>query len=265
MPDRGDVENYTDGWNALDAHRSPASTCQLGVIVGARRVIGNLVSCSLAAYAFARLEFPLQEASGSRSCSARSCCRSTCMIVPQYIAVPAARLDQHVPAADRAEVPGHRRVLRLPDGAVHPRHPARARRGGPDRRLRAVRRIFLQVILPLMRPGAGHHRDLHLHLDLERLLQPAHLPRPTRQRTPCRVALRHVRRLQPRLDLGPDVRHVGAVAAAGPAASSSSSSAAWSRASPRPASRADGWHDPGMVVVPELPAGDRLLVRPWSS
>ena len=55
---------------------------------------------------------------------------STCVIVPQYILFSQARLGQHVPAADPAEVPGHRRVLRLPDGAVHPRHPARARRGG---------------------------------------------------------------------------------------------------------------------------------------
>ena len=31
-------------------------------------------------------------------------------------------------------------------------------------------RIFLQIILPLMVPGPRHHRDLHLHLDLERLL-----------------------------------------------------------------------------------------------
>ena len=37
-------------------------------------------------------------------------------------------------------------------------------------------RIFARVMLPLMGPGPGHHGDLHLHLDLERLLHPADLP-----------------------------------------------------------------------------------------
>ena len=45
-----------------------------------------------------------------------------------------ARLDQHDLAADRAEVPGHRRVLHLPDGAVHPHAAPGAGRGGGDRR-----------------------------------------------------------------------------------------------------------------------------------
>jgi multiple sugar transport system permease protein len=50
-----DVTNYTDGWNALS---SPFSVFLLNstiVVIGS--IIGNLVSCSLAAYAFARVEF----------------------------------------------------------------------------------------------------------------------------------------------------------------------------------------------------------------
>ena len=74
--------------------------------------------------------------SGSRSCCSRIMLPIHVVIVPQYILFSQLGLDQHVPAADRAEAAGHRRVLRLPDGAVHPRHPARAGRGGPDRRLR---------------------------------------------------------------------------------------------------------------------------------
>jgi hypothetical protein len=84
-------------------------------------------------------------------------------------------LDQHVPAVDRAEDAGHRRVLRVPDGAVHPGHPARPGRRRSDRRLRPGRD------LPAGDPsadgaGARHHGDLHVHLDLERLLPPTDLP-----------------------------------------------------------------------------------------
>ena len=50
-----DPSNYVDGWTALS---SPFSTFLLNssiVVIGC--IIGNLLSCSLAAYAFARLEF----------------------------------------------------------------------------------------------------------------------------------------------------------------------------------------------------------------
>jgi multiple sugar transport system permease protein len=52
------VENYTQGWNAL---ASPFGTYMLNsaiVVIGA--IAGNLLSCSLAAYAFARLQFRLK-------------------------------------------------------------------------------------------------------------------------------------------------------------------------------------------------------------
>ena len=53
--DSFEVSNYTDGWNALSY---PFSVYLLNsglVVLGC--IVGNLVSCSLAAYAFARLEF----------------------------------------------------------------------------------------------------------------------------------------------------------------------------------------------------------------
>ncbi|MDP9794853.1 multiple sugar transport system permease protein [Catenuloplanes nepalensis] len=53
--DSFEVSNYTDGWNAL---ASPFGHYMLNsaiVVLGC--IIGNLVSCSMAAYAFARLEF----------------------------------------------------------------------------------------------------------------------------------------------------------------------------------------------------------------
>lgn len=55
VPDTFEVSNYTEGWNALGA---PFSTYLLNsalVVLGA--VIGNLISCSMAAYAFARMRF----------------------------------------------------------------------------------------------------------------------------------------------------------------------------------------------------------------
>ncbi|GAB7051159.1 carbohydrate ABC transporter permease [Catenuloplanes indicus] len=53
--DSFEVSNYSDGWNAL---ASPFGHYMLNsalVVLGC--IIGNLVSCSMAAYAFARLEF----------------------------------------------------------------------------------------------------------------------------------------------------------------------------------------------------------------
>jgi multiple sugar transport system permease protein len=53
--DSFEVSNYTDGWNALSY---PFSLYLLNsglVVLGC--IVGNLVSCSLAAYAFARLDF----------------------------------------------------------------------------------------------------------------------------------------------------------------------------------------------------------------
>ena len=49
------IENYTEGWNALS---DPFTTYLINsaiVVIGA--IAGNLLSCSLAAYAFARLQF----------------------------------------------------------------------------------------------------------------------------------------------------------------------------------------------------------------
>ena len=142
------------------------------VVVGA--VVGNLFACSLAAYAFARLKFRLKTL-WFAIMLVTIMLPVHVVVVPQYIMFNQLGLGEHLRPAGAAQVPGHRRVLRLLDGAVHPRHPARAGRGGPDRRLRS-----LADLLPgadaADGAGAGHHGDLHLHLDLERLLHPADLP-----------------------------------------------------------------------------------------
>ena len=55
VPGSIDLSNYTLGWNAL---LHPFSRYLLNsVVIVAGAVLGNLVSCSLAAYAFARLKF----------------------------------------------------------------------------------------------------------------------------------------------------------------------------------------------------------------
>nr|WP_231955651.1 carbohydrate ABC transporter permease [Occultella aeris] len=55
IPSTFDLSNYVEGWFGLS---QPFSTFFLNsFLLGAAAVVGNLVSCSLAAYAFARLNF----------------------------------------------------------------------------------------------------------------------------------------------------------------------------------------------------------------
>lgn len=58
IPSEVTTENYTRGWNALLNPFSHYLLNSATVVAGA--VLGNLVSCSLAAYAFARLKFKLR-------------------------------------------------------------------------------------------------------------------------------------------------------------------------------------------------------------
>ena len=59
IPGNPILRNYTEGWFAL---QDPFTRYFMNsVIVTAGAVSGNLIACSLAAYAFARLEFPLKK------------------------------------------------------------------------------------------------------------------------------------------------------------------------------------------------------------
>jgi len=53
--DSFEAQNYSDGWDALSSPFGHFLTNSAIVVLGC--IIGNLVSCSMAAYAFARLEF----------------------------------------------------------------------------------------------------------------------------------------------------------------------------------------------------------------
>jgi multiple sugar transport system permease protein len=55
VPDHVQVTNYTDGWTALTPSFGHYLLNSAIVVLGC--ILGNLVSCSMAAYAFARLEF----------------------------------------------------------------------------------------------------------------------------------------------------------------------------------------------------------------
>lgn len=50
-----EISNYTEGWNALQSPFGHYMMNSMIVVIGS--IIGNLVSCSMAAYAFARLKF----------------------------------------------------------------------------------------------------------------------------------------------------------------------------------------------------------------
>jgi multiple sugar transport system permease protein len=58
LPSTFEWRNYTDGWTALPHpfHRYIFNS----MVIVAGSIIGNLVSCSMAAYAFARLRFPMK-------------------------------------------------------------------------------------------------------------------------------------------------------------------------------------------------------------
>ena len=56
IPDGVTFENYTDGWSSGAGNGFPGYIVN-SLLVVAGCIVGNLVSCSLAAYAFARLEF----------------------------------------------------------------------------------------------------------------------------------------------------------------------------------------------------------------
>ena len=119
------------------------------VVIGA--IAGNLFACTLAAYAFARLQFRLQDPVVRDHAD------------DDHAAVPRGRgaavhhlqqagLGEHVRPADPAQVPGDRRVLRVLDGPVHPRHPEELDEAA---RIDGCGHwgIFSQVMLPLMGPA----------------------------------------------------------------------------------------------------------------
>jgi len=147
--DSFEISNYVDGWNALSYPFNAYLLNSALVVVGS--IVGNLVSCSLAAYAFARLEF-----SGKRFWFAIMLVSIMLpihvIIVPQYVMFSSLGwvntfLPLIVPKLLATDaffiflmvqfirgIPRELDEAARIDGAGHPR-------------------IFLQIILPLMVPA----------------------------------------------------------------------------------------------------------------
>ena len=140
------------------------------LIIFVGNVVGTILSCSLAGYAFARLQF--------RGRDRLFQLLILTMLIPwQALMVPAVPhvhqtgLVRDVPAAHRPGVL-RERLLHLPDAPVHADHPTRARRGGTDRRSRALPDLLVRD--PAAVPtGPGGVRGVRL---------PRHVERPARAR-----------------------------------------------------------------------------------
>jgi hypothetical protein len=160
IPDGLQLSNYSDGWNALSSPFGHYLINSAIVVLGC--IIGNLVSCSMAAYAFARLEF-----TGKKLWFAIML--GTIMLPIHVIIVP-----QYVMFSQFGWVNTFLPLIvpkLLATDAFFVFLMVQFIRGLP-RELDEAARIDGAADAP----GAGHHHDLHLHLDVERLLQPADLP-----------------------------------------------------------------------------------------
>src|SRR5438552_8116604 len=76
------LANYSDGWNALDYPFTQFFMNSLIICLGA--IVGNVISCSMAAYAFARLRFTFKPVWFAIMLGSIML-PSHALIVPQYI------------------------------------------------------------------------------------------------------------------------------------------------------------------------------------
>ncbi len=198
------LENYTQGWFALNYPFTQYIINSTIVVVGA--VAGNLFACSLAAYAFARLKFRLKTLWFAIMLMTIML-PVYVIVVPQYIVFNALGwVNTFVPLI----LPKF-----LATDAFFVFLMVQFIRGIPRELDEAARidgcghwRIFSRVMLPLMGPAIATTRDLHLHLDLERLLHPVDLPdRSDHLHRAGGAAL--LPGLQRGQQLGRHVRHVG--------------------------------------------------------
>jgi hypothetical protein len=215
-------ENYAHGWTALG---TPFGTYLLnsGIIV-LGSIVGNLFSCSLAAYAFARLRFRFQR-------PAFAYMLVTLMlpihvvIVPQYILWAQLGLNDSfwpliVPKFLATDAFFIFLMVQFIRGLPKELDEAHRRRG--------ARPHLLPDPAAAHDPGARDDDDLHLHLGVERLLLAAHLPHePQQLHGADRAALVHRRAIdlvlrrhvrderrvdhspRPHLRLRPEVPHQG--------------------------------------------------------
>ena len=134
--------------------------------------IGGLITCSMAAYAFARLRFPGRDVLFF-AILATLMIPQEVSLIPLYILFKQLHMDRHALAADRA-ADAPEPLRRLPAAPVLPHHPSRAGRGGAHRRGQSLDHLHPD------HPAAGgagpdHPGHLHFSLQLEPVPHPADL------------------------------------------------------------------------------------------
>ena len=154
-------QNYPDALDAAPFGRFFVNS----LIVTIAAVVGNLVLCSLAGYAFARLRFLGREVIFI-TLLATLMVPFQVIMIPTFLIVQRLGLVNSLGALIAAE-PGHA-VRDLPAAPVLPDAADRARGGGADRRLLAAGRALPGRAAALdARAGDARHR--HLPVDVERL------------------------------------------------------------------------------------------------
>ena len=124
----GRFENYVTGWH-LFGNKTFGDFFINSFVFCGLAVLGNLISCSLAAYAFARLKFRLKWfwfalMLGTLMLPIHA------QLIPQYIFFLNIGWVNTILPLVVPKFLAHGRLLRLPDGAVHALAAARARAGG---------------------------------------------------------------------------------------------------------------------------------------
>ncbi|WP_243065022.1 carbohydrate ABC transporter permease [Humibacter sp. RRB41] len=144
-----EVQNYTRGWDALQAPFSTYLANSAIIVIGA--ILGNLISCSLAAYAFARLRFRFKRlAFGAMLVTMMLPIQV--LIIPQYVIyAQLGWINTFVPLILPKFLATDGFFIFLMVQFI---------RGIPKELDEAARidgaghaRIFLQIILPLMKPA----------------------------------------------------------------------------------------------------------------
>jgi multiple sugar transport system permease protein len=141
-------------WRKLPALRWPTfhflRYLRNSALVTSLNVIGTLFSCTMAAYAFACLNFKVQER-GVRSADGRHDAAGAGHHHSVFHVLCEDRLGEHLPAAPGAALAGRQRVRHLPVAPVLSDHPARLHRSCPHGR-RVEWTILWRVYVPLSTP-----------------------------------------------------------------------------------------------------------------
>ena len=144
------IDAYIRGWSGLTV--SFGTFFWNSLVISVLSVIGNVFSCSLAAYAFARLKFPLKNFWFALMLGTLMLPYHVTLI-PQYVLfLNLDWVNTFLPLVVPKFLAADAFFIFLLY-AVLPRHPARARRGGDHRRRRDPGASIWSVMLPLSMPA----------------------------------------------------------------------------------------------------------------